>query len=103
MLEQYIQEYCDILNEKYDAANKIMNRTIPYEFVPIKGRKYTKIVQRRVNETKLMGSAHAFIDADGNIYKPASWSAPAKGVRANVKNTEWLRQNATWSGGYLYY
>lgn len=41
MIDQYIHDYCDILNEKYAAANKIMNRTIPYEFVPVKGRKYT--------------------------------------------------------------
>jgi hypothetical protein len=40
------------------------------------GKKYAKV--------QTNGSVYAFIDADGNIYKPASWSAPAKHVRGNI-------------------
>ena len=41
------------------------------------GKKYLKVVSD--------GSVRFFVDAtNGNIYKPASYAAPAKGVRGNV-------------------
>lgn len=41
------------------------------------GRKYVKIVRE--------GSVVAFVEKEtGNIFKPASWQAPAKGVRGNI-------------------
>jgi hypothetical protein len=30
------------------------------------------------------GAAYAFLDAEGNIYKPASWASPAKHVRGSI-------------------
>jgi hypothetical protein len=67
------------------------------------GRKYHKIFMcidgRR-------DSIHAFIDKKtGEVYKPASLKAPAKGVRFDlrlIKDREWLFENADWAGGYLY-
>lgn len=46
-----------------------------------KGKKYIKI-SRTQGKNSL--SVHAFVDIDGNIYKPASWKAPAKGIRGNI-------------------
>lgn len=40
------------------------------------GKRYTKLVAG--------GSAVAFIDPNGDIYMPASWSKPAKHVRGNI-------------------
>lgn len=41
------------------------------------GTKFVKIVRE--------GSVVAFIEkATGNIFKPASWQAPAKGIRGNI-------------------
>lgn len=41
------------------------------------GRKYIKITRE--------GSVVAFVEKEtGNIFKPASWQAPAKGVRGNI-------------------
>ena len=54
------------------------------------------------------GSVHAFIDKQtGQVYKPASWKAPAKHVRFDlrlIKDREFLHnpKNTDWAGGYLY-
>lgn len=41
------------------------------------GRKYVKIVRE--------GSVVAFVEKEtGNIFKPATWQAPAKGIRGNI-------------------
>ena len=51
-------------------------------------------------------SVHAYVDKKtGEVYKPASWKSPAKGVRYDlrlIKDREWLFANADWAGGYLY-
>ena len=51
-------------------------------------------------------SIHAFIDKKtGEVYKPASLKAPAKGVRYDlriIEQREWLLENADWAGSYLY-
>lgn len=48
-------------------------------YTATQGRKYTKILSR--------GSVVAFIDNDLNVYKPASWKAPAKHVRGNLNES----------------
>ena len=54
------------------------------------------------------GSVHAFIDKQtGEVYKPASWKAPAKHVRFDlrlIKDREFLHnsKNTDWAGGHLY-
>ena len=54
------------------------------------------------------GSVHAFIDKQtGEVYKPASWKAPAKHVRFDlriIKEREFLHnpKNVDWAGGHLY-
>ena len=67
------------------------------------GRKYHKIFMT-INGKR--DSIHAFIDKKtGEVYKPASIKAPAKGVRFNlliIKEREFVLENATWNGGYLY-
>ena len=74
-----------------------------YEFFPETGRKYHKIIMN-VNGSR--SSVHAFIDKQtGQVYKSASWKAPAKGVRYDLMNEqsrEDVLQNCDWSGGYLY-
>ena len=50
-------------------------------------------------------SVHAFVDMKtGEVYKPASVKAPAKGVRFNLlimKEREDILENCDWAGGYL--
>jgi len=73
-----------------------------YEFYPETGRKYHKIIMV-ANGSR---SVHAFVDKKtGEVYKSASWKAPAKGVRYDlriIEQREWLLENADWAGGYLY-
>jgi len=75
----------------------------PVEFIVETGRKYHKIIFKDGNGSR---SVHAFVDKKtGEIYKSASWKAPAKGVRFDlriIEQREWLLKNADWSGGYLY-
>jgi len=74
-----------------------------YKFIMETGRKYHKIVMITDGGNR---SVHAFVDKKtGEVYKAASFKAPAKGVRFNlliIKEREWLFENADWAGGYLY-
>ena len=51
-------------------------------------------------------SVHAFVDKKtGEVYKSASWKAPAKGVRYDlrlIRDREYLFAHADWAGAYLY-
>ena len=80
------------------------------------GKKYYKIVQMEFEtweKSKFYGqyragSVHAFVDKQtGQVYKPASWQAPAKHVRYDlriIREREFLfnSNNTDWAGGYLY-
>ena len=54
------------------------------------------------------GSVHCFIDRQtGEVYKPASWKAPAKHVRFDlrlIQDREFLfnTNNISWAGSHLY-
>lgn len=74
-----------------------------YKFTVESGRKYHKIVMETESQSK---SVHCFVDKKtGEVYKAASFKAPAKGVRYNlliIKERENILENCDWSGGYLY-
>lgn len=67
------------------------------------GRKYHKIFMC-INGKR--DSIHAFIDKKtGDVFKPASLKAPAKGARYNVlsiPSREEMFERCDWAGGYLY-
>jgi len=91
-------------NAHYHIAciQDLRNGNCGYEFYPETGRKYHKIIMV-ANGSR---SVHAFVDKQtGEVYKSASWKAPAKGVRYDlrlIKDREWLLAHADWSGSYLY-
>ena len=74
-----------------------------YKFSIVTGRKYHKIVQTCCDGSQ---SVHGFVDKNtGELYKPASWKAPAKDVRFDlriIEQREWVLENCDWAGGYLY-
>ena len=74
-----------------------------YKFVVESGRKYHKIVQTDKSGSQ---SVHAFVDKKtGELYKAASFKAPAKGVRFDlrlIEDREFVFKNCDWAGGYLY-
>ena len=51
-------------------------------------------------------SVHAFVDKKtGEVYKAASWKAPAKDVRYDMRlitERENMYKHCDWAGGYLY-
>jgi hypothetical protein len=75
----------------------------PIDYVIETGKKYHKLIMIDGGGSR---SVHAFIDKQtGQVYKSASWKAPAKGVRYDLMNEqsrEDVLQNCDWSGGYLY-
>ena len=92
----YATKLCSALKTKHDTRFNC----IPCEFVVEEGRKYYKIIQ--VGEHQR--SVHAFVDKkNGDLYKAASWAAPAKGVRYNLMNDlENVLTVCDWAGSYLY-
>jgi len=67
------------------------------------GKKYHKVVMIDGGGSR---SVHCFIDKNtGEMYKSSSWKSPAKGVRYDlrlIKDREYVLENASWCGGYLY-
>ena len=74
-----------------------------YKFNIQTGRKYHKII---MTDCSGSNSVHAFVDKKtGELYKAASFKAPAKGVRFDlriIEQREWLFENCDWAAGYLY-
>jgi len=101
---------CDALVDNFKSRNhgKVGGYDAPvYQFVIETGRKYHKIIMVIPNHNRPASrSVHAFVDKKtGEVYKSASWKSPAKGVRYDlriIEQREWLLENATWNGSYLY-
>jgi len=133
-LERYVDDYCKALNENYkqdtirslehnlqrdpecsysaEQLVKIMQGKANLDkFRYYEGKKYLKVVREEYDETNDRWrdtTVHSFVDKKtGEVYKPASWKAPAKHVRFNLSN-DLDRQNlhdpnfVGWAGGYLY-
>ena len=127
----WTQTYCESLTENYKQHSISMHQTFTSEwskeqldainngtanltnFVIKNGRKYYKIMQREFdtfqdrNEWR-EGSVHAFVNKNtGEVFKPASYNAPAKHVRYDLRvinDRVKLHDPAYtgWAGGYLY-
>ena len=106
-IRKWTLELCDVLERNFKSRNRgeLAGRPAPeYKFyIQEGGRKYHKIVMEYDNGSK---SVHAFVDKKtGEVYKPASFKAPAKHVRYDlclISHREWLLKNADWTGSYLY-
>ena len=107
-------------NTKYyqDRIDEINNGTANlYKFVFKTGKKFHKVYFLQYEEANeyynrkagyTAGSVHCFIDKQtGEVYKPASWKAPAKHVRFDlrlIQDREFLfnPNNISWAGSHLY-
>jgi len=103
---------CDLLvdNFKSDRSKHAQSIGAPYnpkddgyKFYIESGRKYHKLIMETESGSR---SVHAFVDKkSGEVYKPASFKAPAKIVRYNLLNIasrEECFSRADWAGSYLY-
>ena len=136
-LNRYVDDYCKALDENFKqdtvrslehnlkrdpectySANKLVEimqgKAKLDKFRYYKGKKYIKVVREEYEErtdTWRDTTVHAFIgiaeDIQGNVYKPASWKAPAKHVRYSFCNKNDMLfltdpRCGGWAGGYLY-
>jgi len=97
---KYSLMLCDALQQSHQRSHPNGRN---YSYALISGRKYHKVMQCVDGQTE---SVHAFIDRKtGEVYKAASYKAPAKGVRFNlliIQEREFVLENCDWAGGYLY-
>ena len=95
MVLDWTKELVTRLQEDYDANSKAGR----YKFEIQTGRKYHKIVAKNQG-------VHAFVNKmTGEVFKPASYKAPAKHVRYDLRlisDRKRCYANADWAGGYLY-
>ena len=137
-LRHYVEEYAKAITKNYrdyhfDRLNRniLMDKHSEYaqmqldelnngtanlmKFEIREGRSYYKIVQCEYDERRgeyRDSSVHSFVGKVeknlGNVYKPASWSAPhTKHVRFSFCDERQLQfllnsRNLDWAGGYLY-
>ena len=99
-VRKYTLMLCDCLTDDFTRRH---SNSDPYKFYIESGRKYHKIVMETESQSR---SVHAFVDKKtGEVYKPASFKAPAKIVRYNllmIESREECFARADWAGGYLY-
>jgi len=108
--QKFLKEVSDDYWENYyhEKIDQLKQGISDYEFIIESGRKYHKIIMEIDcgPDVRPSRSVHAFVDKKtGEVYKSASWKAPAKGVRYDlrvIEQREWLLQNADWAGSYLY-
>ena len=73
-----IENWLDKLTKHFEEENP--NYPFEVKYVAAYGKTWIKIL--RVDPSS--NSVFAFVDWDGNIYKPSSYKAPAKGIRATL-------------------
>ena len=135
-VRRYTDEYCKALTENFkrdsirsleynlkkdpnctyskDQLAKIVSGTANLDkFRYYEGKKYLKVVREEFDTFQGRNkwrdtTVHAFVDKKtGEVYKPASWKAPAKHIRFNFCDKKDLLfltdpRCVGWAGGYLY-
>ncbi len=94
----YIHIWLDALEIKAKQQTYGNEQTVYYFFKA--NKKYYKITQ----VWEGVETIHAFVDKiSGDVYKPASYSAPYKDPRYNIINDfDKLLKECDWAGSYLY-
>ena len=96
MVLDWTEELVRYLQDDYDSESKDPGGR--YKFTIQTGRRYHKIHDGN--------GVHAFVDKNtGEVYKPASYKAPAKHVRYDLRRIHQRHEcfsNADWAGSYLY-
>ena len=103
-IQENIVKHCNTLCDALELDFKTHHpNSDPYKFYIESGRKYHKLIMETGAGSR---SVHAFVDKKtGEVYKPASFKAPAKIVRYNllmIESREECFARADWAGGYLY-
>ena len=101
-IRKYCLMLCDALLQDFKCRTNKSSTNYKF-YIEEGGRKYHKLIMETESGSR---SVHCFVDKKtGEVYKSASWKAPAKGVRYNLLSIESREEcfaRADWSGGYLY-
>lgn len=104
-IENYCLMLCEALHQDFCKRHSRNGDTKCFD-LDSSGRKYHKIWDVDKGYNGESRSCHAFIDKKtGEVYKPASYKAPAKNVRFNLlmeNSREFLFEHCDWAGSYLY-
>ena len=98
-MDQKVEKWCAqlITSLQFDYDSQYPKGRV--KFYLRTGRKYHKIVEQN-------GGVHCFINkTTGEVFKPASYNSPAKGVRYDMRiinERNMLLSQADWAGSYLY-
>jgi hypothetical protein len=76
--EDYIKEVKAASDLEWQKNGYDMTKSPVYYIT--QGKKFTKVLVTTWGQT----SVHCFIDSLGNLYKAATYNAPAKGIRGNI-------------------
>lgn len=93
------------INQDYHSQQiaELKSGNSPIDYVIESGKRYHKVIMIDGGNSR---SVHCFVDKNtGDVYKSASWKAPAKGVRYSLLDDDSREQclaTCDWSGGYLY-
>lgn len=88
MNKEIIEKLLEVMNAHVEGCAKGAENELCAELIRRRvysvtyGKKYAKIIAE--------GSVVAFIDSESNVFKPASWAAPAKHARGNLLAENWL-------------
>ena len=81
-IEEFASRVQDLINKHYDE--QFPNLTAPTILVKF-GRKYAKVIKDGNSGNGGQRSVYGFVDAHtGDIYKAATWKAPAKHIRGSI-------------------
>ena len=104
-IEDGVRKYEEVINKQYQSGRFAkLHKERGSKVVARKASKYYRVEN---NEMGKAGSIHAFIEiSTGDIFKPASFKAPAKGARGNVTDQRYIDYVAKYPdayyGGHLY-
>ena len=78
-----VEDWCAALTEQDEKNWKpelivLFSKRFGYDL----NSKYIRVWYTSGNQK----SVYAFVDYEGNIYKPAGWKSPAKGIRGHIDN-----------------
>ena len=94
----------ETLNDREKVNAIESNRTVHTQYEYEVGRKYIKVWSYLVSDQRLNGrSCYMFVDKNtGDVYKPASYKAPAKGIRFQIEQLADNPDICDTFGSFLY-